>query len=69
MSRDIPIDPQAFIQPVEKEVKLLAEAILDGRCTTFEDYRHKTGQLKGLRAAMGHFQQAIRNEDDDDGQD
>lgn len=66
MIRTVVIDRDKFMKAVDASMKSLTAYILSGQCTSFEDYRNKTGQLRGIEVAIGHFAETLKSEDDDD---
>ena len=64
-------DPR--IVEFEAQVRIKAEEltafIIDGRCTSYDDYKRRTGQIKGLHDAVDIMREVLTNygkEDQDD---
>lgn len=66
MSRSVVIDRDKFGKAVDSSRAELTAYLLAGRCVDFPDYRNKCGQLRGLDAAMDHFRDTVKSEEDDD---
>jgi hypothetical protein len=66
LSTIVPINADAFHAAVTKALQKEVDHVLDGRCASFEDYRHRAGQIKGYRSALQHFADALKADDDDE---
>ena len=66
MSRTVVIDRDKFVKVNEASKKDIADYVLGGRCVSFDDYRNKVGQLRGIDAALDHFHDLVKKEEDDD---
>lgn len=42
---------------MREEILRLEEAICSGRCEDWPDYKHRTGELRGLRFAQEQYQE------------
>lgn len=51
-----------FEQKVDEAVQSLTANLIDGRCEDIEQYRRYSGQLYGLKQALGFYQEAIEEE-------
>ena len=59
---------EEFRKALQEEVDGWERKVLGGNCQTFEDYRYKTGYLKGLAIAGVVFEDTLKafiDEDDD----
>lgn len=50
-----------LINAYQDRMKMLAEAIAMGNCTSYEEYKFACGQIRGLEAACGIVQDLISN--------
>jgi hypothetical protein len=50
---------------IAKLLKKSTDHVLDGGCTTFENYRLHCGQIKGYREALAAFNETLKADDDD----
>lgn len=66
MTRTVVIDRDKFYKVIEGDKQSLTNYILKGQCVSFEDYRNKTGQLRGIETAIDHFKDTIKSEDEDE---
>lgn len=48
---------EAFAMGLRDEILRLEEAICLGHCDDWADYRHMTGELRGLRYAQEQYQE------------
>ncbi len=48
---------EAFAIAMREEILRLEEAICSGRCEDWPDYKHRTGELRGLRFAQEQYQE------------
>ena len=51
-----------FESKVNDAVASLTESLIDGRCEDIEQYRRYSGQLYGLKQAMGYYKESIEEE-------
>ena len=66
MTHAVVIDRDKFFKVVEVSKVALTSYVLGGQCVSFEDYRNKVGQLRGIDTALDHFKDTVKLEDDDD---
>lgn len=66
MTHTVVIDRDKFFKVVEASRREVEIYILGGRCVSFDDYRNKTGQLRGMDVVIDHFKDTVKSEDDDD---
>ena len=56
---------EAFAIALRDAILRLEEALCSGRCEDWADYKHMTGELRGLRTAQEQYQE-FRKKDLDD---
>ena len=66
MGQKIPVDVDNFTKKVNEEAAAERKHILDGKCTSFEDYRGRTGRLKGMVRTLEIFRENMDKEEGDD---
>lgn len=50
-----------LIDAYQDRMKMLAEAISVGNCTSYEEYKFACGQIRGLEAACAIIQDLVSN--------
>lgn len=66
MSHSVVIDRDKFFKVVDASRNETETYVLAGRCVSFDDYRNKTGQLRGMDIVIDHFKDTVKSEEDDD---
>lgn len=54
---------------VNERIKEISEPLINGKCSTLEEYKKKTGQINGLKQSLELMTQAIKayaNDDDEE---
>ena len=59
---------QEFKHLVKERIKEVSDVLANGKCTSFEEYKKKTGQIQGLAQSLELMTQAIKTytHDEDD---
>jgi len=66
MARAVLIDRDKFFKAVEQSKQSITAYVLGGKCVSFEDYRNRCGELRGIDVTLDHFKDTVKSEDDDD---
>lgn len=57
---------RALISELEEERDKLGEKIADGHCATYEEYKAKCGERRGLRSAVDRVKSTLEKMENDD---
>lgn len=57
---------QAYRHDVADEIARLESTVTSGFCPSFEDYRHKTGRIEGLKDSLRRLDETIKTYVEDD---
>lgn len=53
--------PRSLARMLQERIAQRSEALTQGICTSFEEYKERIGELRGLRDALGICQEAEKN--------
>ena len=56
----------SFLKRIQQRIELTKETILAGSFKTMEDYKHITGELKGLQFAEREIKEQLESKGNDD---
>ena len=66
MTHSVVIDRDKFFKAVDASRKETETYVLAGRCVSFDDYRNKCGQLRGMDVVIDHFKDVAKTDEEDD---
>ena len=49
-----------FLTLIKVEIEREASHLVDGKCSMFDEYKHKTGIIKGLRASIEVIEESFK---------
>lgn len=55
----------SYPKDLKDRIAKLGESIADGACASFEEYKSKVGERRGLKAALAMFEERRGDPEDD----
>ena len=56
-----------FLKIINADIKIEVDHLIQGKCLTIEEYKHKSGIIKGLKLSIERIEEAFKKvlKDDD----
>ena len=49
-----------FLKIIKADIKIEADHLIQGKCLTIEEYKHKSGVIKGLNLSIERIEEAFK---------